>query len=808
MTTFSESAQASAKRYYDYLAAKEKGKAEVGVSRISKWEEDEKVFFFLRMNKGLTYWESGKIKIKEVEYDQNQIQLIEYDEEMKLLKIFPSKPELILTLLEVTSDEVKVVSDLKFLVKRVQWWYAEHGQRLELPSERKALTMGEDSEKGNDLSQEQIKAIQTALSEPFSYIWGAPGTGKTKRVLAQCLMYYIRKKEPVVISAPTNNAIEQILRGVLPILKEADISLGCVVRMGMASRAFALEYPEVCENTRQASVLMRLNDRKIVLSELIKQCEEKVNNRRKRQTWQSAYEEISDFYNRAKDAYKEINQVLVEIHRLCNDELIAKTTIKDMEEDLSKIPTNKNRIADEVRNIERQVRRYDTKLGRWLFRDRLSELKTRNESKLREYETCEEKERELKEAIQNKRQQCDEIQARREELLEKKRRVSEDIASREKRFTKKVPPSIKEVSDRNASVEYLMRLDKWWHGLSETYERIMAETNSVQNVTEENLIREQEMLRNQLAEVEEEKARVSKAANQGNPDALVRAATIDTLIGRLNPSEASDRPKHIFLDEAGYCSLIKGAVLLGFQCPVTLLGDHMQLPPVCEMDDKQIGETGNGEVALWAQSVLYAEDVFSKDVLQIAESYLKNDRPPFKYLKCAKLTYTFRYSQVLADILSEHVYKIRLNGAIDHETEIWMIDAQRRKDDTKRGNGMERRAIIEYCRTHLDEDIAVLTPYTEQARALRRELTDAQFEDRIMTVHSSQGREWDTILFSVVDTTNKWFTDSLSQASRGKQVINTAVSRAKKKLVIVCEKQYWEKQTQQLIGCLVAAAKQ
>jgi ATP-dependent exoDNAse (exonuclease V) alpha subunit len=90
---------------------------------------------------------------------------------------------------------------------------------------------------------------------------------------------------------------------------------------------------------------------------------------------------------------------------------------------------------------------------------------------------------------------------------------------------------------------------------------------------------------------------------------------------------------------------------------------------------------------------------------------------------------------------------------------------------------------------------------------IAEELKDTSFEECVMTVHASQGREWDTVLLSVVDTTNKWFTDSVNKMSRGKQVINTAVSRARKNLIVVCDARYWEKMAYQLIGQLLREAK-
>ena len=48
--------------------------------------------------------------------------------------------------------------------------------------------------------------------------------------------------------------------------------------------------------------------------------------------------------------------------------------------------------------------------------------------------------------------------------------------------------------------------------------------------------------------------------------------------------------------------------------------------------------------------------------------------------------------------------------------------------------------------------------------------------------------------------------DSLNPESNGKKVINTAVSRARKNLFIVCDYNYWIRQESQLIGKLLKVA--
>ena len=65
-----------------------------------------------------------------------------------------------------------------------------------------------------------------------------------------------------------------------------------------------------------------------------------------------------------------------------------------------------------------------------------------------------------------------------------------------------------------------------------------------------------------------------------------------------------------------------------------------------------------------------------------------------------------------------------------------------------------------------------------------------------------------TVILSVVDTADKWFVDSTIAISKGLNLVNTAVSRAKKQLIIVCDKDYWINQKGQLLTDLITNGKE
>ena len=70
------------------------------------------------------------------------------------------------------------------------------------------------------------------------------------------------------------------------------------------------------------------------------------------------------------------------------------------------------------------------------------------------------------------------------------------------------------------------------------------------------------------------------------------AMTLSKFIMSFGPESGDGRRflnvDRVFLDEAGYCNCIQALSLFTLGVPVTMLGDHMQLPPVCEVKEETI----------------------------------------------------------------------------------------------------------------------------------------------------------------------------------------------------------------------------
>jgi hypothetical protein len=312
---------------------------------------------------------------------------------------------------------------------------------------------------------------------------------------------------------------------------------------------------------------------------------------------------------------------------------------------------------------------------------------------------------------------------------------------------------------------------------------------------------------NELNELNEKRIKIVGSSTKERLKTIsVISCTLDSYIGKY--TEEKLNTDHIFLDEAGYANIIKAMTLFNNKNPITFLGDHMQLPPVCEVHDKKIEEDANFQnMFLWAQSAIHLDQIFTLKKEICLHNYLSN--APIKPEKIYKtsLNSTYRFGNNLAEILGKHIYSEDFKSSNSNgQTNIFYIDAGANDGFNSRTSINEVNSILALKNKLINSnktDFAILTPYKNQIKLLNNYLPKERNDLKILTVHGSQGREWDTVILSVVDTNDKWFTDSAQLKSKGLNLINTAVSRAKKQLIIVCDINYWSDQKGQLLTDLI-----
>jgi hypothetical protein len=622
-----------------------------------------------------------------------------YDEEGLCITLYPSEKIMDL-LLKDKKLELAVVTDLKFLTSLTGTYYELFGDSLGYPAASPSFNENEYAfPVGIKPSDEQKKAVHTVLNSKLSYVWGAPGTGKTQFVLATAILANIRSGKKVLISAPTNNSVEQVLRGVLKIIQREDPNGKLVdikkdiVRVGIPSVEFAKDYPEVCTqrgvNTRILARQKNVETISKVLFEM--RCE----------ILKAHFDEIDTLFNEEYDGASYFKKKKV------------MSQIMECFREVENIVSLNAELAPIVKGVdEYNLRSLYPKIAERLFE------RPRPGAFYEQYTN--------------------------------------------------MPPA--EVEEKIASIRS-----------------------------------EIEGLQKAITKARYDKAKIIactpyKLMMFAGPPGAER-------IGSRYPLDVD----HIFIDEVGYCNVVNTLPLFTFGKPVTMLGDHMQLPPVCEIEREKLenGIKDQNEMRytfLWDMSALHAEGMFLRSIKDVSDDYVNDSDPVYRETKRADLTESHRFGDNLARILDEHIYRNGIKGISPDHIKIECVDAVC-YDKRGRENAAEADKIETYLNNNPDlKDFVILTPYRNQVALLNKRFP--KIKENILTIHKSQGREWDTVILSVADNRvqNKdvplRFT-STKDGSSGKKVMNTAVSRAKKNLVVVCDREFWSEQKGEMIGRIV-----
>ncbi|BAK99611.1 hypothetical protein OBV_24130 [Oscillibacter valericigenes Sjm18-20] len=784
---FRQHAINSAAAYYHYLDENGKGVATIAVQSIRQ----ESSFFYLQLFSKLPAGlDPSELMFDFLgkRYSSFEIRPVDYSKKTAVLKVRPLDA-LFTSFVSLSPKQILVISDLKFLVKRVGSWYQQFGNQV-VPCKDSPAVLPTFVSHGNSLSNEQRAAVQGALSRPFTYIWGAPGTGKTSCVLANCVLSYLLdgSDHKVLLLAPTNNALDQMLRGVLPALDEQGISANKVLRLGIPSVQLSSQYPGICEFIDIERKIADLNEQK----DSYKKC---LAFRRYSTEFThisleilARIREIFDF----ADIIRRCDASIIEIRR---NSASARAGMVLAQDEINRLL---NSIALRKEVMAHSLAFRFKKFLHLSSADKYIVLLSDEEVRLKEkIEIEKELKADLSGMDQEETSSLEKRLSAYDQIRERKNAISVSAS-----FWTSFQKAVDNLNFSDASA-CLIQFEEIYALFQEKL-RVRGEPYlAYQGLTDESVQDEYNACVEKLSALDE------SSTDTRLETAQVVACTIDRFLATFSPDGfGSFFPEQAFMDEAGYTSLIKAMPIFSLGVPVTFIGDHMQLPPVCEMNNHHFKSEGCEGVFLWAQSALYAETVFSADNLQqLLADYLRSAPPPFLAMQKYDLTATFRFGNSLASLLASYVYAPNFHSESDDGTSIYCLDAPAYSGEKPRSSQAEADAVKQFLSLNHLIDYAILSPYRRQISLLSATLPKEKRDGRILTVHASQGREWDTLFLSVVDTNNKWFTDTVRSATQGKMVINTAVSRARKALILVCDASYWSSHPEQLIGQLVLASK-
>lgn len=773
--------------YYQYLEKNDRGLQRIPVLALQALPTTEGTpLYRLRLGstlvdtEALVFW----FKTNHTAYTNTAIPIVSYDKQQRILIIRPSSAYQVL-FQGLSPKDLELIVDLKFLVQRVQTWYEKNGGAIALPQRRSPLhaTLDQLSFFEDQYpSPSQQQALKTLFHAPLSYIWGAPGTGKTQGVLAYAVLHYLHQGRKVAILAPTNNALEQVLRGVIPMTDRAAIDRLQILRLGTPSKAYADAYPETCEARGILQQLKALQEQIRVLQSVLR--------------YQN-YHQLLALIETGEAPFVALQQAKANVDTCIQHERGLLVRLNSNQRKIERRQKQLQTIHHDIRSIERRIQLLEQAINR-AFTSEVPQLKRDLKTLKSEYRTIEDEIDDYK--ADNELLQLDWEQAK-QQLTEQQAVLEAEIVA----VRQHLPITVAQELIDQLLAGQAQLVANHLAQLQQEYEQNKVKLGALAASYEGWSLPQ---LQAQLQTLQQDHAALQHYSTEERlKQVQVIATTLDGYIGRF--LEEKLNVDHIFVDEAGYLNLVKILTLFNHRVPITLLGDHQQLPPVCEINDRTIIQDADYHTAfVWSQSAIFLEGAFAKTRNELLTDYARHAPLLLQHMQQANLYQTYRFGENLAAVLDAYVYQNGFEAVSSRgNTAIYYYHAPKPSPlPLKRTNPREVEVITDLLLQLDTPDFAILTPYRNQLQLLGKTYPQLRQRQQILTVHGSQGREWHTVILSIVDTHDKWFTDSQNRISKGLQLINTAVSRAKQRLILIGDIQYWSQQEGQLLQALTQIA--
>ncbi len=594
----------SAKIYDEYLRQNAKGLERISVQKVEFVDN----FVQLSIYSPIRFPEKIEIEISGVHYDKQDIRVIQFDQEENTILLLP-RITLKSLFYKVEAKDIKVVVDLREQVMQVGRWFERLDGELCLPNQMPELDF--ELEYSNSLSEKQKQMEEGVFQHPFTFLWGERGAVKTFAVLADCIMNYVRNEKKVIITAPTNEALDRTLSYVLEILKREHFPLKRALRLGLPTQKFAKRYHDACEFSGIDRMVSGMESR-------IKTLEE-------------AYEFFSYYqqYEKLKTHFAELFQKLEDVYQYKKEvfELLKETEESWKEKDFKRQRLNRD-VKDLNKNIlkkEDEIARYRSNRMKFLIRTKLEEAEANRDQLRQELETRNHRVEELDYELNLLTLRKDQLNRayvsdqRDQMYLNDLRRLAE--------FDIDLSRLMQSINEKNYS-ERKEKLIK----IMAAYDNVMKERGRKYHTYRDLPL---EQMLSKINTLTAERSNLVKMSTvERAKEVLIVAAPIDTFLARIADHEEvlGTDARHIFMEEAGNCPVIKGLALLRKKIPITLVGDYSQQELICEMSHNEMLEKEHQPVVLWAQSVLHIEELVDGTFEDFFAAYMKEQEAPYEQL--------------------------------------------------------------------------------------------------------------------------------------------------------------------------------
>ncbi len=237
----------------------------------------------------------------------------------------------------------------------------------------------------------------------------------------------------------------------------------------------------------------------------------------------------------------------------------------------------------------------------------------------------------------------------------------------------------------------------------------------------------------------------------------------------------------VIMDEAGQCNVAHALIPISRAENLLLVGDPNQLKPIVLLEDK---------VNDRLMKMFNVPESYNYKKYSILEVMLNNDHIS-KYIL---LKYHYRCGKKIVNFSNERYYDSALDlSYVKNEGEFEYLDIKNINSFNKNEALEEANEIIRYIKNNNVRDAFILTPFVNQQNLINKLLKENNINDiECGTIHSLQGMEKDTIFFSTA-LSYKTSKATYSWLKNNFEILNVAVTRAKKKMIISSDTEIIEK---------------
>ncbi|MFA6844458.1 MAG: AAA domain-containing protein [Sphaerochaetaceae bacterium] len=227
---------------------------------------------------------------------------------------------------------------------------------------------------------------------------------------------------------------------------------------------------------------------------------------------------------------------------------------------------------------------------------------------------------------------------------------------------------------------------------------------------------------------------------------------------------------YIIIDEASQVDVATGALALSCAKNAVIVGDTKQLPNVVDDDRKK------------RLQALYDSYHISNNYNSGEKNFLQSVCSLLPDVPTTLLREHYRCHPKIINFCNKKFYNGQLLIMTKDDGEEKAISVMKTVAGNHKRDHMNQRQIDVIVKeiipslTYSDDEIGIISPYNEQVNALKIALEGKKID--VATVHKFQGREKNVIIISTVD-------DEMTQFADNPNLLNVAVSRAKKRLYLV-----------------------